>query len=120
LFYRVLGGRGKDPGADQREAVRVSAFVGLGFFIIEGFVLSWFYSYIISDLKLFTLCCPAVAARGAGHSHLGAPASRAALEQMAVMQNAIEHRGNCGHISQQSLLQSSTGRLEVSSVLARS
>jgi hypothetical protein len=38
-FYRVWGGRGKDPGADQREAVRTSPFVGLGFFIIEGFCL---------------------------------------------------------------------------------
>ena len=37
-FYRVWGERGKDPGADQREAVRTSAFVGFGFFIIEGFL----------------------------------------------------------------------------------
>jgi len=40
-FYRVWGERGKDPGADradQREAVRTSAFVGFDFFIIEGFL----------------------------------------------------------------------------------
>ena len=99
-FYRVWGGRGKDPGADQREAVRTSTSVGLGFFIIEGFfVLSWFYSYIISDLKLFNSSGAAVIARIGDRRHLGAPASRTALEHMAVMQNAIEHRGNGGNIS---------------------
>jgi hypothetical protein len=49
----------------------------------------------------------------------GSPPSRATLEHMAVMKQAVEHRADSGEIPR-SLPQSSTGRLEVSSVLARS
>ena len=50
---------------------------------------------------------------------LRAPASRAALEDVAVVEEAVEHGGD-GGVSPSSLPQSSTGRFEVKSVLARS
>ena len=36
-----------------------------------------------------------------GGSRFGAPTPRAALEHMAVMEEAVEHGGNGGHIAQQ-------------------
>jgi len=107
-LYRVWGRRGKSfwiwvcvpRGPDQRKAGRTSTFVGLGLFIIERFLFClMFGSEIISDLKLFNSSGAAVTVRIGDRGHLGAPASRTALEHMAVMQNAIEHRGNGGNIS---------------------
>ena len=46
------------------------------------------------------------------------PAARSALEEMAVLQQAVEHGGDRGGVAQK-FSQSSTGRFEVSSVLAR-
>jgi len=42
--------------------------------------------------------CPSPVAATAS---LGAPASRAALEHVAVMQNAVQHGGDSGYIAQQ-------------------
>src|SRR3989442_13221361 len=49
---------------------------------------------------------------------LSAPTARSALEHVPVVQYAIQHRCDRGHVTRQ-FPQSSTGRLEVSSVLSR-
>ena len=54
-----------------------------------------------------------------GGPHPGAPAARPALEHVGVMQEPVEQRGDRGGVAEE-LSHSSTGRLEVSIVEARS
>ena len=78
----------------------------LGFHHRKVLILSWFFDlarcYLRSETMKDRLLPPrSLRVASSRNRQLGAPASRAALEHVAVMQNAVQHGGDGRHIAQQ-------------------